>query len=174
MAESFQQRRKRQRPARVNITYEVETGGAMLKRELPFIMGVLADLSGDGAEDLDELPDREFAEITPDNFDKVLKGMKPRLAYAVDNVLDPDSEDRIGVELEFESFDDFAPEQVARQVEPLRKLLEKRQDLADLKGKLATNRKLNKALQQALGDEEAKAQLKSEIEASGGDDDGAS
>lgn len=174
MAESFQQRRKRQRPARVNITYEVETGGAMLKRELPFIMGVMADLSGDGADDLPDVEDRKFVEIKPDNFDKVLRGMSPRLQFAVDNKLEPDSEDKIGVELTFESFDDFSPERVAEQVDPLKKLLEKRRDLADLKGKLATNRKLNKKLQEALGDDAQKDQLKDELESSGGDDDGGS
>jgi type VI secretion system protein ImpB len=174
MAESFQQRRKRQRPTRVNLVYEVETGGAMVKRELPFIMGVMADLSGDGADDLPDIADRQFVEIKPDNFDKVLKGMKPRLTYAVDNKLDPDSEEKIGVELKFESFDDFSPEKVAQQVEPLKQLLDKRQELSDLKGKLATNRKLNKALQQALGDEGSKSQLKEELESLGGDDDGGS
>jgi type VI secretion system protein ImpB len=174
MAESFQQRRKRQRPTRVNLVYEVETGGAMVKRELPFIMGVMADLSGDGADDLPEIADRQFVEIKPDNFDKVLKGMKPRLTYAVDNMLDPDSEEKIGVELKFESFDDFSPERVAQQVGPLKQLLDKRQELSDLKGKLATNRKLNKALQEALGDEDSKSQLKEELESLGGDEDGGS
>jgi type VI secretion system protein ImpB len=172
MAESFQQRRKRQRPTRVNLVYEVETGGAMVKRELPFIMGVMSDLSGDGADDLPEVADRQFVEIKPDNFDKVLKGMKPRLTYAVDNKLEPDSADKIGVELRFESFDDFAPERVAQQIDPLRKLMEKRQDLSDLKGKLATNRNLNKALQEALGDEDSKAKLLSELESTEGGDDG--
>lgn len=174
MAESFQQRRKRQRPTRVNLVYDVETGGAMVKRELPFIMGVMSDLSGDGAEDLPELADRQFVEIKPDNFDKVLKGMKPRLTYSVDNKLDPDSGEKIGVELKFESFDDFTPERVARQVGPLRQLLEKRQELSDLKGKLATNRKLNKAIQEALGDEGSKSQLKEEIASLGDDEDGGS
>jgi type VI secretion system protein ImpB len=174
MAESFQQRRKRQRPTRVNLVYEVETGGAMVKRELPFIMGVMSDLSGDGADDLPEVSDRQFVEIKPDNFDKVLKGMKPRLTYAVDNKLEPDSEDKIGVELKFESFDDFSPERVAQQVDPLRKLMEKRQDLADLKSKLATNRNLNKAIQKALGDEGAKEKLKTELESTEGGEDGGS
>lgn len=174
MAESFQQRRKRQRPTRVNLVYEVETGGAMVKRELPFIMGVMSDLSGDGRDDLPDIADRQFVEIKPDNFDKVLKGMKPRLAYAVDNKLEPGSEDKIGVELKFESFDDFTPERIAEQVEPLKALLEKRQDLADLKGKLATNRNLNKAIQAALGDESSKEQLKSELETTEGDEDGGS
>ena len=145
-----------------------------VKRELPFIMGVMSDLSGDGTDDLPDIADRQFVEIKPDNFDKVLKGMKPRLTYAVDNKLEPDSEDKIGVELKFESFDDFSPERVAEQVDPLRKLMEKRQDLADLKSKLATNRNLNKAIQAALGDDEAKAQLKSELEESEGGEDGGS
>ena len=174
MAESFQMRRKRQRPTRVNLVYEVETGGAMVKRELPFIMGVMADLSGDGADDLPDIVDRDFVEIKPDNFDKVLKGMKPSLTYAVDNKLDPDSEEKIGVELKFESFEDFSPEKVAQQVGPLKQLLEKRQELSDLKGKLATNRKLNKAIQQALGDEDSKSQLKDELANLGGDEDGGS
>jgi len=174
MAESFQQRRKRQRPTRVNLVYEVETGGAMVKRELPFIMGVMSDLSGDGADDLPDIAEREFVEIKPDNFDKVLRGMKPRLTYAVDNKLDPDSEEKIGVELKFESFEDFSPERVAQQVEPLRQLLNKRQELSDLKGKLATNRKLNKAIQQALGDEDSKSQLRDELANLGGDEDGGS
>lgn len=174
MAESFQHRRKRQRPTRVNITYDVEIGDAIEKKELPFIMGVMAELSGDGAEDLPDIVDRDFVELTPDNFDKVLKGMSPKLRYSVDNKLEPDSEDKIGVELAFESFDDFSPERVAQQVEPLRKLLEKRRDLADLKSKLATNRKLNKALQEALGDDEKKARLLEELQSSGGDEDGGS
>ncbi len=174
MAESFQKRRKRQRPTRVNLVYEVETGGAMVKRELPFIMGVMADLSGDGADDLPDIENRDFVEIKPDNFDKVLKGMKPRLTYAVDNKLEPDSEEKIGVELKFDSFEDFSPERVAQQVEPLRQLLDKRQELSDLKGKLATNRKLNKAIQQALGDEDSKSQLKDELANLGGDEDGGS
>jgi type VI secretion system protein ImpB len=170
MAESFQKRRARQRPTRVNLVYEVETGGAMVKRELPFIMGVMSDLSGDGLDDLPQIADRQFVEVKPDNFDKVLKGMKPRLSYAVDNKLDPDSEDKIGVELQFESFEDFTPERVAEQVEPLKKLMEKRQDLQDLKGKLATNRNLNKAIQAALGDDDSKEQLKSELESTEGDE----
>jgi len=174
MAESFQQRRKRQRPTRVNLVYEVETGGAMVKRELPFILGVMADLAGDNAENLPEITQREFVEVKPDNFDKVLKGMAPKLAYSVDNKLEPDSEDKIGVELNFESFEDFSPEKVAEQVEPLKKLLDKRRDLSDLKSKLATNRNLNKAIQAALGDDDSKSRLKTELESTGGDEDGGS
>jgi len=172
MAQSFQHRRKRQRPARVNLTYDVETGGAMEKRELPFVMGVMSDLSGDGADQLPEIEKRKFTEITPDNFDKVLKGMKPKLAYTVDNKLEPDSEDKIGIELNFEKFDDFSPERIAEQVEPLKQLLDKRRDLGDLKAKLASNRKLTKELQHALDDDDKKAQLKEDLASSGSEDDG--
>jgi len=178
MAKSFQHRRIRQRPTRVNIAYDVETGGAMEKKEIPFVMGVLSDLSGDGVDNLPEVTDRKFAEITADTFDKVLKGMSPRLEFAVDNKLEADSEDKIGVELEFEEFADFSPERVARQVEPLRRLLERREDLLDLKGRLQTNRKFskgfNKSLQEALGDPDKKETLKSEVQDEGGDEDGGS
>jgi len=178
MAKSFQHRRIRQRPTRVNIAYDVETGGAMEKKEIPFVMGVVSDLSGDGAESLPDVSDRKFTEITADTFDKVLKGMSPRLKFAVDNKLEADSEEKIGVELEFKEFADFTPERVARQVDPLRKLLERREDLIDLKGRLQTNRKFsqgfNKTLQEALGDPGRKENLKSEVEEEGGDEDGGS
>ena len=178
MAKSFQHRRSRQRPTRVNIAYDVEIGGAMEKKEIPFVMGVLSDLSGDGADDLPDVADRKFTEITADTFDKVLRGMSPRLEFAVDNKLEEDSEEKFGVELEFEEFSDFSPERVARQVDPLRKLLERREDLLDLKGRLQTNRKFskgfNKTLQEALEDPDQKEQLQSEVEEEGGDDDAGS
>ena len=172
MSESFQQRRMRQRPARVNLTYEVHTGGAMVMKELPFVMGVMADLSGDGADDLPEVSDREFVEIKPDNFDKVLKGLKPRLEYAVDNKLEEGSTDKLGVSLKFDSFADFSPERVAEQIEPLKQLLDKRKSLSDLKSKLATNRKLNKMIQQHLGDDASKSKLLEELKDVGGTDGG--
>ncbi|MBT8396596.1 MAG: type VI secretion system contractile sheath small subunit [Gemmatimonadetes bacterium] len=178
MAKSFQHRRIRQRPSRVNISYDVETGGAMEKKEIPFVMGVMSDLSGDGLEDLPEVADRKFTEVSADTFDKVLKGMNPRLQFAVDNKLEEDSDEKIGVELNFRDFSDFSPEKVARQVEPLKKLLDRREDLLDLKGRLQTNRKFskgfNKTLQDALGDPDQKKKLESEVEDEGGDDDGGS
>ena len=178
MAKSFQHRRNRQRPSRVNISYDVETGGAMEKKEIPFVMGVMSDLSGDGLESLPDVADRKFTEISADTFDKVLKGMNPRLQFAVDNKLEEDSEEKFGVELNFKDFSDFSPEKVARQVEPLRQLLDRREDLLDLKGRLQTNRKFskgfNQTLQDALGDPDQKKKLESEVEGEGGDDDGGS
>lgn len=175
MAESFQKRRIRQRPTRVNISYDVDTGDAIVQKELPFIMGVMADLSGDGAESLADLRDRKFIEIGPENFDKVLKSSNAELTFSVDNELSGDEGGKLGVSLKFDKFDDFSPDAVANQVEPLKELLEKRKQLSDLRGKLASNFKLDQALQAALGDEEKMGQLKQDIEAGaeeGGDDGG--
>jgi type VI secretion system protein ImpB len=169
MAESFQKRRNRQRPTRVNISYDVHVGDAIVKKEIPFIMGVLADLSGDGASELAELKDRKFVEIGPENFDKVLKSSNAKLAYSVDNKLS-DKGGKLGVSLKFESFEDFSPDKVAEQVEPLKELLAKRKQLTDLKGKLTTNYKLDQALQAALGNEENMKRLKSELGSEGGPD----
>lgn len=169
MAESFQKRRNRQRRTRVNIEYDVETGGAIVQKELPFIMGVMADLAGDGAADLEELPKRRFTEIGPDNFDKVLKAQNANLTFSVDNKLSEEG-GKLGVSLKFESFEDFSPDRVANQVEPLKELLDKRAQLSDLKSKLASNYKLDKALQAAMGDEEKMKQLKADLEADENDD----
>lgn len=168
MAESVHRKLERVRPPRVHITYDVETGGAIEMKELPFVMGVLGDFSGHPQEPLAKLKDRKFVEITPDNFDDVLKSMKPHLTFAVDNKLSDDPQaGRIAVDLDFASMDDFRPENVARQVEPLRQLLELRQQLADLRGSLQGNEKLEEILQETIADAERMARLKTEI---GGND----
>ncbi len=160
----------------MNIAYDVDTGDAIEKKELPFIMGVMADLSGDGAESLPDVRDRKFVEIGPENFDKVLKSSNASLTYSVDNKLSGEEGGKLGVSLKFDKFDDFSPDAVANQVEPLKEMLEKRRQLSDLKGKLASNFKLDQALQAALGDEEKMGQLKDdiapEVEVEGGDDGG--
>jgi len=161
--EGTQKKLERVRPPRVNISYDVETGGAIETKQLPFVMGVLADLSGQPAEALPRLKERKFVEVTPDNFDTVLKSMRPRVAFAVENKLAPDSSSKIGVDLTFESLDDFAPERVAQQVKPLRELLELRTKLADLRGSLQGNEKLDEILQSTLNDSAALKKLESEI-----------
>jgi type VI secretion system protein ImpB len=160
---------ERVRPPRVHITYEVEVGDAIQLKEIPFVMGVLGDFSGAPAEALPRLRDRKFVEVNPDNFDDVLKSMKPRLTYKVDNKLSSEA-GKIGVELNFESFDDFSPERVAQQVEPLRKLLQLRQQLADLRGSLQGNDKLEEILQATVNDVDRLAKLKTELEAQGAAD----
>jgi type VI secretion system protein ImpB len=164
MAESVNKKLERVRPPRVHIKYDVETGGAIEMKELPFVMGVLGDLTGHPAEPLAKLKERKFVEITPDNFDDVLKSMKPHLQFTVDNVLsdEPDA-GKLGVNLKFESLDDFSPDRVAQQVDPLRKLLELRQSLADLRGSLQGNDKLDEILQSTLGDQDKMSKLRTEM-----------
>ena len=120
----------RNRAPRVQIEYDVELYGAEKKIQLPFVMGVLADLSGKPAEPLAPVADRKFLEIDVDNFDNRMKAMKPRAAFQVPNTLT--GEGSLNVELTFESIDDFSPAAVARKVDALSKLLETRQQLANL------------------------------------------
>lgn len=120
----------RNRAPRVHIVYEPEVGDANKKVELPFVMGVMADLSAQNNDQLKELPSRNFTEIDNDNFDRVLKGAKPRVLYSVPNKLS--GEGKFAVDLTFESLQDFTPAQVARKIDPLAKLLEYRTQLANL------------------------------------------
>jgi type VI secretion system protein ImpB len=169
MAESVHRKLERVRPPRVHITYDVEIGDAIQMKEIPFVMGVLGDFSGSPAEALPRLKDRKFVEVTPDNFDDVLKSMKPRLQFTVENKLNSEA-GKIGVELKFEGMDDFSPERVAQQVEPLRKLLERRQVLADLRGSLQGNDKLEEILQATVNDADRMDKLKTELDAQGAAD----
>jgi type VI secretion system protein ImpB len=137
----------------VQITYDVEVGGAIQLKELPFVVGVLGDFSGKPAEPLPRLKDRKFVNIDRDNFNQVMAGMKPRVAFKVDNKLTND-DTKLGVELNFRSLDDFEPEQVARQVEPLRKLLDARQRLSDLVLRMDGNDRLEEMLQEVVGDKD--------------------
>ena len=121
---------QRNRAPRVQIEYDVELYGAEKKVELPFVMGVMADLSGKPAEPLPGVEERSFLEIDMDNFDDRLKAAKPRVAFSVDNTLT--GEGKMSVDLTFESLDDFSPAAIARKVEPLRKLVETREQLSNL------------------------------------------
>jgi type VI secretion system protein ImpB len=159
--ESTQKKLSRVRPPRVHITYDVEIGDAIEMKEIPFVMGVLSDLSGKPEEPLPRLRDRKFVNIDRDNFDDVLKGMKPHLAYRVDNKLAND-DSKLGVELRFESMDDFEPEQVVNQVEPLRKLLEARSRLSDLLSKMDGNDKLVEVLDNVIKNTESLQKISQE------------
>ena len=157
---------KKVRPARVNITYDLETGGAIQRKEIPFVMGVLANLSGQPAEELAPLAERKFAELTPDNFDDVLAGMKPHLAFAVENRLSDESDaGQLAIELDFKELDDFNPDRVAERVPALRKLLDLRRELANLRAAGLTNPKLEDVLHKTLADQGAMDALRGEIEA---------
>jgi type VI secretion system protein ImpB len=165
--DSTQKKLERVRPPRVNISYDVETGGAVETKELPFLMGVLADLTGNPAEALPRLKDRKFVEITPDNFDAVLKSTRPRVNFAVDNKLQ-EGGGKLAIDMTFESLDDFSPDAVAQKVAPLKELLNLRTKLADLRGSLQGNDKLEEILQHTLNDAAAMKKLEGEIGPQGG------
>lgn len=138
----------RNRAPRVQIEYDVEVYGSQKKVQLPFVMGVMADLSGKPVEPLGPVDEREFLEIDIDNFDSRMKSVQPRAAFHVDNQLT--GQGRLAVDLTFESLDDFSPAAIARKVEPLRKLLEARQQLSNLltymDGKNGAEELLNKLI----------------------------
>ena len=163
MAESTQQVLSRVRPPRVQITYDVEIGGAIEKKQLPFIVGLIADLSGQPTEPLPKVKDRKFVEIDRDNFDDVLAAAAPRLAMRVPNKLKPDGGEMLNVELKFKSMDDFGPVAVIQQIEPLRKLFKARNKLRDLLTKLDGNDDLDAILREVVASTEEQAKLRSEL-----------
>lgn len=162
--QSIQKKLQRVRPPRVQIEYEVNVGDAIEIKEIPFVMGVLGDFAGQPTEEQARLKDRKFVEVTPDNFDDVISSMKPHLAYSVENKLseDPDAP-KLKVDLNFRSLDDFSPEAVARQVTPLKKLLDLRTRLSDLRGTLQTNEKLDEVLQDVVNNSDKLDQLRSSV-----------
>jgi type VI secretion system protein ImpB len=151
--ESTQKKLSRVRPPRVQITYDVEIGDAIETKELPFVMGVLGDYSGHPKEPLPKLKERKFVDVDRDNFDDVMNGVAPRLAIRVDNELKKD-DTQMGVELNFEKLEDFEPQNVVKQVEPLRKLLEVRTRLADLRNKISGNDRFEELLEEIVKDTE--------------------
>ena len=157
MSESTQQVLSRVRPPRVQITYDVEIGGAIEKKQLPFIVGLLADLSGQPSEPLPKVKDRKFVEIDRDNFDDVLAAAAPRLALRVPNKLKPDADEMLNIELKFKSMDDFGPVAVVQQIEPLRKLFDARNKLRDLLTKLDGNDELDAVLREVVANTEEQA-----------------
>ena len=162
--QSTQHKLDRVRPPRVHVTYDVEVGDAIELKELPFVMGVLGDFTGQPEGPLPKLKDRKFVEVNPDNFDSVLEGMKPHVAFSVENKLSEDPEaGQLKVDLRFKSLEDFEPEQVARQVKPLKEMLDLRTKLSDLRGSLQGNDKLEELLLDAVGKTDKLNKLKGEL-----------
>ena len=149
--ESTQQKLSRVRPPRVQITYDVEIGDAIETKELPFVLGVLGDYSGQPKTELPKLKERKFIAVDRDNFDEALKGMAPRLTLQVENTLKTDNS-RLSVELNFDKLEDFEPQRIVDQVDPLRQLLEIRTRLSDLRNKIIGNDKLEELLDQIVRD----------------------
>ena len=158
-SESTQKRLNKVRPPRVQMTYDVEIGNDTASKELPFVMGVVGDFGGNSEVEKKRLKDRSFVNIDRDNFDEVMKGVEPRATYKVENTLSAEG-GTFGVDLTFSSLSDFRPESVVQQVEPLRKLLEARTKLADLRNKLAGNDLLDDILSEVLGNTEKLASLR--------------
>ncbi len=163
MAESTQHKLDRVRPPRVQITYDVETGDAIEKKELPLVVGIMADLSGKPKEPLPQIKERKFVEIDRDNFNDVMESSTPRLAYRVDNTLENNGT-KLNVELNFNKLDDFEPVNVLKQVEPLKKLFLARKRLSDLLTKLDGNDDLDQLLQDVVASTEQLESLKDTIE----------
>jgi type VI secretion system protein ImpB len=162
MAESSQKKLNRIRKPRVHITYEVEDEGATVEKELPFVVGVMGDFSGNPTQKLKPLSDRKFISIDRDNIDSVMKQMTPGLNLRVENTLAGDSS-QMAVQLKFESMEDFEPSKVAQQVDPLKKLLETRDKLRDLLVRVDRSDNLEQILEQALSNPDDLAKLASEL-----------
>ena len=162
MTKSIHDKLKRVRPPRVHITYDVETEGAVVQKDLPFVVGVLGDFSGDPTEPLKPLKDRKFVQIDRDNFNDVMARMTPGLNLKVENTLKGDGSE-MGVQLKFKSLDDFEPANVVKQVDPLRKLLETRDKLRDLLTKVDRSEDLENILEQVLENTDQLKKLSAEL-----------
>ena len=162
MAESIHQKLKRVRKPRVHITYDVETEGAEVLRELPFVVGVMGDFSGDPTQPLRPLAERKFIQIDRDNFNEVMARMTPGLNIRVDNKLADDGT-QMAVSLKFNSIEDFEPARVAEQVPALKALLETRNKLRDLMSKVDRSEELENLLEQILKNENELKSLSGEL-----------
>lgn len=162
MAESIHEKLKRVRKPRVHITYDVETEGAVVEKELPFVMGVMGDFSGDPTQPLKSLKDRKFIQIDRDNFNDVMARMTPGLNLRVENTLAGDGSE-MAVQLKFNSMNDFEPANVVKQVEPLKKLLETRDKLRDLLTKVDRSEDLESVLEDVLENTDRLKKLSEEL-----------
>lgn len=170
MAESVQQKLNRVRKPRVHITYEVETGGATVKRELPFVMGVMGDFSGNPMDKPKPLNQRKFVNIDRDNFNDVMSSIKPELNLRVDNTLAGDGSE-MAVQLQFNSMEDFDPGRIVEKVPALKKLLDSRDQLQELLTTMDMSDDLEGQLEQILSDTERVQQAAGELGVSEKSDD---
>lgn len=156
--DSVQKKLAKVRAPRVHLTYDVEIGDAIETKEIPFVVGVLGEFSGDSILEQPRLKDKKFVEVDLDTFDEVMSGLAPRATFRVDNELS-EKAGEFAVDLAFNSIDDFRPEAVANQVEPLRQLVEARDRLADLRNKISANEKLEDLLDDVLKNTEQVKQM---------------
>ena len=166
MSESIHDKLKRVRKPRVHITYDVETNGAVAEKEIPFVMGVMGDYSGDNTENKKPLKDRKFSNVDRDNFNEVMSNIAPKVSMKVENTIEGNGTE-MSVELGFKNMEDFEPHKVVENVPPLKKLLETRNKLRDLLTKADRSEELEELLEEILSNTEALASLSGEL---GGDD----
>lgn len=168
MAESIHNKLKRVRKPRVHITYDVETNSGVSKKEIPFVMGVMGDYSGDNTENKKPLKDRKFSQIDRDNFNEIMAKTSPELNLKVENTLENDGSE-MGVNLKFNHMEDFEPHKIVEQVEPLKKLMDTRNKLRDLLSKADRSEELEDILEDILSNTESLASLSGELGINEGD-----
>ncbi|WP_188151041.1 type VI secretion system contractile sheath small subunit [Teredinibacter waterburyi] len=171
MSESMHDKLKRVRKPRVHITYDLETNGSLQEKELPFVMGVMGDYSGDNTEGKKSLKDRKFSQVDRDNFNELMSKVNPQVNMKVENTLEGDNSE-MGVNLSFNNMEDFEPQKLVEQVEPLKKLMETRNKLRDLLTKADRSEDLENILEDILSNTEALTSLSSELGSNEGDKDG--
>ena len=162
MADSIHDKLKRVRKPRVHITYDVETNGAVAEKEIPFVMGVMGDYSGDNTENKKALKDRKFSQIDRDNFNEVMNNVAPKISMKVENTLESD-DTQMSVDLDFKNMEDFEPQNIVEKVDPLKKLMETRNKLRDLLTKADRSEELETLLEEVLSSTDALASLQSEL-----------
>ena len=162
MAESIHDKLKRVRKPRVHITYDVETNGAVQEKEIPCVMGVMGDYSGDNTETKKALKDRKFSQIDRDNFNEVMDNISPQLNMKVENTLESDGSE-MSVNLDFKNMEDFEPQNIVEKVDPLKKLMETRNKLRDLLTKADRSDDLEALLEEVLSSTDALAKLNDEL-----------
>ena len=162
MPDSIHDKLKRVRKPRVHISYDVEKNGAVEKKELPFVMGVMGDYSGDNTEDKKSLKDRKFAQIDRDNFNEVMGNISPQVNMKVENTLEGDDSE-MSVDLKFKNMEDFEPQNIVQNVDPLKKLMDTRNKLRDLLTKADRSEDLENLLEEVLSSTDALASLQGEL-----------
>ena len=162
MSDSIHDKLKRVRKPRVHITYDVDTNGAVQEKELPFVMGVMGDYSGDNTENKKSLKDRKFSQIDRDNFNEVMNNVSPQVNLKVENTLQNDGSE-MSVNLDFKNMEDFEPQNIVEKIDPLKKLMETRNKLRDLLTKADRSEDLENLLEQILSDTDALESLQGEL-----------
>lgn len=162
MSDSIHDKLKRVRKPRVHITYDLETNGTVVEKEIPFVMGVMGDYSGDNTESKKPLKERKFSQIDRDNFNEIMSKVNPQLRMKVENLLEGDGSE-MSVNLDFKSMDDFEPHRIVEQLEPLKKLMDTRNKLRDLLTKADRSEELESILEDVLSNTNALSSLSNEL-----------